>query len=425
MLPEDKRTQLDGIVQKMVQNKESDSNIRFVVDDFKQKYTTTETPIAKPEMPLLTDSQGGFGTALKDVAVGAGKSLIRGGRDIAGLAQSAGKGILGVFGADTSQMGIKSIDDNTPEGMQVAEQLKSKSRGEQVGTVLETIAELGTGFVKSGAQQALKTRQITKLAEKTKTHALDLVSPKATSEVSELAIKQGRVTEPGFLKKAKILPAKKEFEMADAVADVVSPKKTILQNTDAIDKKIRAINTGVKEYVSKNKVPFNTNQLKSQLNAGKDELKLVFASDKTAEKTYKAVVDEFMEHVGSKDTAGLLDARQSLDKIPAIKKLLDSRGLGENVKKEVVLTVRRMANKYIANLLPKGNVFRETLLKESRMIEAIGNIADKNKVIIGKNNLQILTNRYPVLKWVIGGTAAGLLGGAGVGVGSAIIGSTD
>jgi hypothetical protein len=52
MLPEDKRLQLDGIVQKMIANKESDSNIKFVVDDFKKKYTPAETT-TKPQSNLL------------------------------------------------------------------------------------------------------------------------------------------------------------------------------------------------------------------------------------------------------------------------------------------------------------------------------------------------------------------------------------
>jgi len=425
MLPEDKRKQLDGIVQKMVQNKESDDNIRFVVDDFKKKYTPIETEPTTKKMPLLTNPQGGFGTAVKDVAVGAGKSFIRGGRDIANLAQGLGKGILGAFGADTSQMGIKSISDSTPEGMQVAEQLKSKSRGEQVGTVLETIGELGTGFVKSGAQKALQVRKATKVAQTGEKHAVNLVSPKATSEVSEQAIREGRVTEPSFFKSSKILPSTRDKEMAEAVKPFVSSKKTVLQNADSIDKNIRQINKGVKEYVAQNKVPFNTNQLRSQLNSGKEELRLVFASDANASKTYDAVVDEFMKHVGSKDTAGLLDARQSFDKIPAIRKLLDSQGMGENVKREVVLTARKKANEYIAKLLPEGNPYKSSLLQETRMIEALENIAEKNRGMIGKNNLQILAQRYPILKWVIGATAAGVAGGAGVGVGSTIINSTD
>lgn len=425
MLPEDKRTQLDGIVQQMALNKESDDNIRFVVDDFKKKYTPIETTPTKAKMPLLTNPQGGFGTALKDVGVGAVKEFIGGTRATAGMIQGLGKGALNLAGVDTSQMGIKSLDSSTPEGAGVEETLRAKSRGEQVGKVLGFGAELGTGFVKSGAQQALKTRQATKLSEKTQTHALDLVSPKVSPEIAERAIKEGRVTEPGLLGKAKILPSRRDQELAEAVKEFVSPKKSVLQNTDAIDKGVREINRGVKEYVAQNKVPFNTNQLKSQLNSGKEELRLVFASDATAERTYNAVVDEFMKHVANKDTAGLFEARQTVDKIPAIKKLLDSRGLGENVKKEVVLTVRRMANQYISDLLPAGNKFKESLLRESKMIEAIGNLAEKNKGMIGKNNLQLLTQRYPILKWVIGGAATGLVGSAGIGVGSAIIGSTD
>lgn len=43
-LTEENRTKLDGIVQKMVDNKESDENIQWVVNDFKQKYGSQEKP---------------------------------------------------------------------------------------------------------------------------------------------------------------------------------------------------------------------------------------------------------------------------------------------------------------------------------------------------------------------------------------------
>src|SRR3990167_5116785 len=38
MLSEDRRKELDTIIQDMMNHKENDSNIRFVVDDFKKKY---------------------------------------------------------------------------------------------------------------------------------------------------------------------------------------------------------------------------------------------------------------------------------------------------------------------------------------------------------------------------------------------------
>jgi hypothetical protein len=66
-------------------------------------------------------------------------------------------------------------------------------------------------------------------------------------------------------------------------------------------------------------------------------------------------------------------------------------------------------------------MYRELLRQESHMIEALGNVADKGASIIGKNNIQLLNERYPILKWAVAGFGA--LGG--VGVGSTIIGSLD
>lgn len=254
-----------------------------------------------------------------------------------------------------------------------------------------------------------------------KQFALDLVSPKATEKIKQQAISEGRVTEQGLIRPSKILPSKRDVVLANTIKGVVSMKNTPVQNVSALDNKISKINNNVKSYVSKNKVPFNTNQLKTQLNKGKSELKLIFASDKQTEKTYNVLVNEFINHVKSKDTAGLLDARQAVDKIPAIKKLLESQGLGENSKKEIVLTLRRQANKYISNLLPKDNKYRTDLLKESQMLEVIFNMAMKNSKEIGMNKIQSLTAKYPLLKWAVGG----LVGAGGVGVGGAIIGSLD
>ncbi len=249
----------------------------------------------------------------------------------------------------------------------------------------------------------------------------DLVSPKPTEAVKQASLLQKRVSEPGFLQKSKILPSKRDKQLAEVAKEYVSMNNPITKNIASIDNGIKQINEGVKEYVKVNKIPFNTSQLKTQLNKGKNELNLIFASDSNAEKTYNAVVKEFMRDIKKLDTEGLLARRQGFDKIPAIKKLLDSQGLGENTRKEIVLTVRDMANKYIAKLLPKDNLYKNKLLTESKLIEALGNMAEKNTAMIGKNKLQMLTKEYPILKWIVGGMA----GAASVGVGGAIIGSTN
>lgn len=333
-----------------------------------------------------------------------------------GVIQGAKAGALGggIFG--TTQGVARAAQEDKTGGEIVGEGIKGGLIGGAVGGL--------AGGTIGGISGAI-TGRADKVAQTKHDFILDLVSEKPTTKVSEQAIREGRATEPSLFGKSKIIPSTKDYRLADAVDEVVSPKNTPFQNVDAIKQRTDEINTGVKNLIAQKKVPFNTNQLRTRLNAVKEESKLIFASDTNAENTYNAVVDEFMKNVKNKDTLGLFEARQTFDKIPAIKKLLQSEGLGENVKKQIVLDVRRAANEYIASLLPANNPYRALLRQESAMIEAVGNIAEKNATTIGKNKLQILTQKYPILKWFIGGTAAGIAGGAGVGVGSTIIGSTD
>lgn len=362
----------------------------------------TDEAVIGSALQLATTAAGG------KIAGGATKIVGEGTGIIAGAAKGAASGAL-------AGAGVGALE-GAASGMKKNKSAKDVLKDAGTGAAVGAIGGAALGTVTGAVSGKIKANQLKKQG-----FVADLVSPKMTPAVKEQAIREGRVTEAGVFNPAKVTPSNRDLQLADAVDGVVSDKKSILQNVTAVDNKVGEINTGVKAYVKDNKVPFNTNQLKSKLNSGKSDLKLIFASDQNAEKTYNAVVKEFMKHVDSKDTAGLLDARQEFDKIPAIKKLLDSQGLGENVKKEIVLTARTKANEYIAELLPEGNTYRADLLKESRMIEAIGNMAEKSTGIIGKNKLQLLTEKYPVLKWITGAAA----GAASVGVGGALIGSSD
>ena len=386
----------------------------LAIDSFKKAGMTTENIMGelKTNKQILGDaagvlldvlSVGVYGKAATEVTKGVGA--------ISGMLQGAKTGAIsgavlgGAYGTTGAMQENKSLGSIAGSGA-----LGAVGGGITGGILGGTIGAISGG---------IKGKVI-----KESNYIKDLVSPKQTPKVKELAFKQGRVTEPGLLKKSEILASKRDIKIAESVKDIVSSKKTVIQNADAIDNKIQEISSGVEKYITGSKRPFNENQLRKQLDSGKNELDLIFASEANAEKTYNAVRDKFIEYVKSKDTLGLFKARQNFDQIPAIKKLLESEGLGENVKKEIVLNVRKAANEYIAKLLPSGNQYRELLLRESKMFEALGNIAEKNAATIGKNKIQLLTEKYPILKAIFGGLAAGLGLGA-VGVGSSIIGSSD
>lgn len=109
MLQEHRRTQLDSIVSRMVANKESDSNIRFVVEDFKKKYEHE----AQPGQPK---TEKGFLQKAEDVvtSVFPGKQVGQAIGTLGGLAFEKAKGLLG--GQDNS----KFYDTSAPSPLQVA-----------------------------------------------------------------------------------------------------------------------------------------------------------------------------------------------------------------------------------------------------------------------------------------------------------------
>lgn len=363
----------------------------------------------------------GEGAGVLTDIVGAG-ALAKGAKTATGavrVASGFGQGLKA--GAKTGALtgagfsGATSASFAAQEGSGVAETLGAGAGGAIAGGVV--------GGALGGALGGVGGRLSSKAArssERELNFMLDFVSPEVTKKAKIAAGKEGRVTDPGLFRPSKITPGRREFELADAVDDVISRKNTVTQNVDSLSNKVTEINNGVIDFVKKNRLPFNTNQLLSRLNSHKDNLRLIFASDRTAERTYNAVVEEFMKHVQKKDTLGLLKARQEIDKVPAIKKLLESEALGENTRREIVVQIRRAANEYIASLLPKGNSFKQDLLRETQLLEALGNAVTKNQSTIGKNKIQILNEKYPFLKFIVG---LGL--GAGVGAGGAAIGSTD
>jgi len=330
------------------------------------------------------------------------------GRGVTGV----GSGILRGAGAGAVGGGI----EGAMQGVGIGVEQGKDAAGVALSGVTGGLAGAAAGGVVGGVVGGIAGHGATK-----QDFADEFVLSKPKPKVKEEALRSGNFEDPGVFKAAKITPSGRDKKLADSVRDVVSPKAKLSENLNAIKNKVNKTNNGVVSYVKANKVPFNKNQVRSELRRGKDELELVFASETNAEKTYDKLIDVFVEQLDEGDTAGLLRARQDFDGLPAVKKLLDTDITGENARKEIVLTIRRKANEYIASLLPEGNTFRADLLQEHYMLEALGNAAESNAGIIGKNKIQLLNEKYPLLKWIVG---AGILGG-GVGAGGTLIGSTD
>jgi hypothetical protein len=278
----------------------------------------------------------------------------------------------------------------------------------------------GSAAVKAGegvvARQTAKTASRT--AETAFRDALDISRPQMTPKLETQAFNEGRVGTQGIFKPAPVAPSAHETRVAEALQPLVeegrvSPKFPPAKNREEINIEVSRINHEVEQHAHDPKFnqPFNETQLRTRLKAAKDDLSIVFASDPTIERTYDAVADAMVKSVSKKNVAGLFAARKSFDNIPAVKKLLDGiKGAdGENLRREVVLTVRGAANDLIGDYLP---VYKDAMRRETNLMRASENIGTKIRGITQEGRVMsfLKTPKGKLLKTAA--VSAGVAGGA-------------
>jgi hypothetical protein len=175
-LTEQRRQQLDSIVQDMVKNKESDNTIQFVVDDFKTKYANEQLKPLQVEAPkkesLLTKASN-----ISEKTLGKVSDLLFGstGKAVGSLFTSglaSGAELIGketVFGADTKKLQQQAEENITPANIAFTT-LELYPGGGFVSKYLKNIpggAKLAEGFSKVVAKlpEALKSKAVKQYSE--------------------------------------------------------------------------------------------------------------------------------------------------------------------------------------------------------------------------------------------------------------------
>lgn len=179
VLNEQNRQRLDGIVQKMVANKEPDQNIQTVVSDFKSKYGTADgappAPATTPP-PTIAPPRSVFGRAkdaVADFAIGAAKGVADLPREAASLGndladkfaqtkvgQASGKLVRSTLGRVVSPETAQQLKQGLEEGTEQTSFTKPKNTAQKAGFATEKVAEL---FVPAGA--ATKVAKVVKEAK--------------------------------------------------------------------------------------------------------------------------------------------------------------------------------------------------------------------------------------------------------------------
>ena len=244
--------------------------------------------------------------------------------------------------------------------------------------------------------------------EKITQDALTIARERINPTYEERAAIEGRTFKEGRLGTVQFRPTRREELVADSIRPLVeqnriNPNALPFENIPEISLEVRRINQGVKDMIRERKVPFNEKQLRSRLEAVKKDSEIIFTNDPTLVKTYNSLIEAFIKHIRNKDTLGLFEARQTFDKLPAVHRLLVGMkgATGENLRRQAVLDIRRAANEYISDLLPKGNPYSPFLKQESYMLEAMTNLAEKSRGLGGTTNIERFLGENPLLKWTV------------------------
>jgi hypothetical protein len=390
--------------------------IKITREEYNKKFgikPDIQTP-SKPTMPILTNEQGGFGTALKDIAVGAGKSFIEGAVGTAKLFQGGGQRILAAIDPTKSleeirqQTGFKSLDSSTPEGAGVDETLRAKSRGEQVGKVLGTVGELGVGFVKTGAQAALKSRSLLKAETKSSERAIESITPKTkdlTPTEYEDLLAKNKVTP-----KTKTSPATyilSESEKANALK-----YKNLLQSNDPVKNSINVINeiarkdAQVGDFLRKNNgiyKGYDSGELKNSILKSLEGVDDVMVDEARLLRMKNTIIDGFIRSLPKNDMETLWKSRKAFDK--SIEKVFSgSPTLQNTIKKEF----RNGIQDFISTKTPDG-VYKNAMKEMRELFNLHDTIATKATKERSVNAIQNWIKNNPTKAKIIGWTS-GLIG---------------
>lgn len=368
--------------------------------EYEKKYGIPATQAGQPSqptdtqggrLPLLTKETGGLGTALKDVGMGFGKELVGTSRGVAQTLQGVGKFALGAFGADTSQMGIKSLDDK-----QIDEQLKAKSRGEQVGKGLGLATELGAGFTKAKPviAKAFEARKGVQAVKAATPEVKALSSPKYKEALSRGQIKPGSLLKP----EKYVLP---EAEKATAIKyQNLLKSKDPVKNGQSILQEIGKQDEAVGKFLEQNKGIFNKGELRNHLLERLKDVDDVAIAPERIAKLKETLTDGFIRNLKKNDMAELWKARKMFD--TSIKKVFSgSPTLQNTVKREF----RNAIQDFISTKTP--DKFYSGAMKEmSSLFRIFDNTVMQANREKGMSGIRVLMRRHPVAtKLVEGGVA--------------------
>jgi len=344
------------------------------------------------------------GVPLQATPAPAAKPLVpQGAKDFGkGLAKGATEALYSASAFNAGPVG-QAMLDNAPELKETVETvikpgMEAANSAEQAGVYTEKAAEFLTG---AGAAKAAKNAL---------TYSTDLiaaVSPKLTKKTAESALARGKGTVSKVLGKVDVDFAKDPHvkRLADTVAKYVpdfDPAKPLVENINKTREVVYGLADELKQAIAATgkDVIYPHKQLASHLKAIPKPTLLT----RDLEPVYERVQQKMMEIARSNGgkLSDLFQARKEFDEFvdQSFPNLYSSDQL--TPMRVAIKDIRRAVNEFIEDNLPKEIGMHDSLTTQSRLFEAIENMAEKAasgaQKEIGTGRVGRFLNKHPKLK---------------------------
>ncbi len=274
----------------------------------------------------------------------------------------------------------------------------------------------GKFFRKVG--QAVKNRTPEGVAEKAASEAMDVLTPELSKTKGIQAVKRTGTEVTNELGEIALKTGKREHEMAEAVKDLVTPKKTMSQNLESVKGGLAREAENAKALLQSRDVPFTRAELKKHLSGVK--LPSSVKRDDYLRGLYDDVTERFFDLLeeNPKKLSSILDNRKALDKIVEEEIPNIWSETRHSPLQKSFTSFRNSLHDFIEKKAgPEiGGEFRDSLKKQSLMYDAIDNLAPKAFKEVGTNAPGRILQKHPILKKI--GRDAALGAGAALGGGA-------
>ena len=414
MLQEKDRQKLDGIVRQMVANKESDSDIQFVVNDFKSRYDTQ--PEVQPKGGLISDIKAANEQRVQNTLgiVDSKKNLGSKILQVAGQAAGLGTDIVGAgikagvkavtpdiieerakkLGLEILQSGLgrkalaaigQGLEQYNVFKQKYPETAKNIEAVVNIATLLPVgqaakVEKTGASLLEKGAG-ALQKGATTSLKDTHGSFVRDLVSPVATKAVKEAQVARTTESGAGLFKRSVVAPTAQELSAEKSIlknVPGVSSKLTYQQNYNLIKDANAKEAVRLASVIEGNKFIIPKKEVKSRLvQAGKnlsESPTITGDAEKTASKLLakaNQLVDQ-NEGTGS----GILKARKEYDTWVQSQRPNAFDAKSENAFTIANREIRQSFNTILDEKAPNLKV-KESLKSQSALYSAMENVVPK------------------------------------------------